>query len=518
MRTKNSLINMVVGVGTQFLALLLSFINRVVFVHYLSAAYLGVNGLFSNILGLLSLAELGFGSAMVYNLYEPVANGDHDTTIRLMNLYKWIYRWVALVVLIGGSALYPFLDYLIKDTSGVEHLHFIYLMFLANSVVSYLFSYKASMLFVDQRSYVQILCNYAVQVVQTLCQIVVMVCTQNFILYLTVQILASFLQNVLVAWKVDRDYPYLNDHKELPSKEVQKGIWKNVYALSAHKFGGIVVNGTDNLIMSAFVGLESVGIYSNYSLVVNQATYFLNKIFTAFTGSVGNLNATESREKVYEVYQAMDFLVFLLCGYVSAAMFVLFTPFIELFFGEEYLFSTPIVFLVIAVFYLKWMRQVNLIFKDAMGLFWQDRYKPIVEALINLVVSIALVFRYEIVGIFAGTVISTLTTCFWVEPYVLMKYGMMDDWQKKLKVYFIQYAQKTAGMVLGTVAAYYVCGFLPHTNFFLLVFKGIVCTVVYYGIIWLLFGRSAQFVYLKERCFEILKRAKAARKAKGEKG
>lgn len=508
---------MVVGVGGQFLALLLSLVSRMIFVRYLSAEYLGLNGLFSNILGLLSMAELGFGSAMIYSLYAPAAMEKHDEVIRLMNLYKRIYHWVALVVLIGGLALYPFLDVLIKGSAGVEHLHFIYLMNLANSVVSYLFSYKSSMLLVHQRNYVQTLINYAVQIVQIIIQIVLLVCTRNYILYLAVQIFCSFLQNFLVARKVDKDYPYLNDSKELPSKETQKGIWKNVYAMSAHKFGTIVVNGTDNLIMSAFVGLASVGIYSNYTLVVNQVGHFLSKVYTAFTGSIGNLNALEDREKVYEVYQELDFFMFLLSGYVSAALFVLLNPFIELFFGDEYVFSMSIVFLVVFKSYLTWMRQATMQFKDAMGLFWYDRYKPVAESIINLVVSIALVFRFEIVGIFAGTIVSTLTTCFWVEPYVVMKYGIREDWQNRLRTYFIEYAKRTAVMALGTAVSYAICLQMPHHSLLFLIVKGIVCTVVYNAIVLLFFGRTKKFADLKVRGLDAWRNAKAARQAKKEK-
>ena len=509
MRTKRSFINMVVGLGGQGIALILSFVSRMIFVQYLSAAHLGVNGLFTNLLGILSLADLGVGTAMVYSMYKPVAQDDRDMIIRLMNLYKLLYRYVAVIITVLGLAIYPFLDYFVKGASGVEHLHFIYLMYLANTVSSYLLSYKYSIILVNQKAYIRTIYEHISHIVQLILQILVLVYTKNFILYLAVQLIGAFTVNVLIARKADKEYPYLKEHKELPPKEIRKDITKNVMAMSMHKFGGVMVQGTDNLIMSAFVGLGSVGIYSNYKLILTNANYMLAKIYEAFTASIGNLGATENSEKVYTVYQALDFLMFLLYGYVSAGMFVMLNPFIEVVFGEKYVFSMAVVFLMVMDFYITGMRQINLRFRETMGLFWYDRFKPIFEVSINWIVSIVLVQKYEIVGILLGTIVSSLSTCFWIEPYVLMKHGIKTEWKKKLAFYFLQYGQRAVSTAAGTAASWFVCSRLPHTNFGWLVIQGIICTLIYNGIILLLYGRSKEFCYLKARILEFFHLKKA---------
>ena len=218
MRTRYTLINMVVNVGGQLMNQVLLFISRMVFIHYLSAAYLGVNGLFTDVLGILNLAELGVGTAMIYSLYEPAAKNDEHRLAQLMNLYRLLYRIVAVVVLLVGLALMPFLGFFIKDSSGIEHLRLIYLMYVANSVCSYLLSYKNSIYLAYQKAYVRNLWAQLCDAVKTLFQIVLIVLAGNFILYLAVQFVMQFIPNIIVSVKVDKEFPYLKECRELPEK------------------------------------------------------------------------------------------------------------------------------------------------------------------------------------------------------------------------------------------------------------------------------------------------------------
>ena len=492
MRTKYSVINIVAGVGGHLLNMVLSFVSRMIFIRYLAAAYLGVNGLFSDILGMLNLAELGIGTAMIFSMYKPAAEDNREELGQLMNLYRILYRIVAAFVLVVGLALLPFLDVLIKGDSGIENLRVIYLMYLGNSVCSYLLSYKNSILLAYQKAYVRTVVEQLMRTAQMILQIVVLVLTGNFLLYLAVQIGTLVMTNAIVAVKVDRDYPYLKDEKRLPSKEKRKDILKNIWAMSMHRFGTIVVNGTDNLIMSAFVGLTSVGIYSNYRLVVRSLNDLLNKVYSAFTGSIGNLGATENGEYVYNIYKQLDFFMFLFYGYFAAGLAVLLNPFIRLMFGEEYLFPMTIVFIVITQFYTTGMRQINLQFREAMGLFWHDRYKAVAEAIINLVASLILVQKHGVAGVFLGTIISTMTTCFWVEPYVLMKYGIKVGWQGKLKTYFADYGIRTATVVVGGVIGRKLFA-ANIDNVLTFIVRGMEFTAVYGVLIFAVFGRTAEF-------------------------
>lgn len=496
MRTKYSFLNMMVGVGGQVVNMVLAFVSRLIFIQYLSASYLGVNGLFSNILGMLNLAELGIGSAMIFSMYRPAAVDDRENLGRLMNLYRLMYRGVAAVVLILGLILLPFLDLFVKKGTGVPHLQLIYLMYLANTVCSYLLSYKNSIFLANQRAYIRTTCEQIFHFIQIIAETLVLILTGNFFLYLAIQLFTQIAVNLIVAWKADREYPYLKDIKGFPDREQRRGIIRNIMAMTLHRLGGVMVKGTDNLLLSAFVGLGSVGIYSNYKLILVNIEGIMNRIYNAFAGSVGNLGATEETDKIYEVYRGLDFLMFLFYGYIAAALMVLFNPFIRLFFGKEYLFSAGIVFLMVADLYFTGMRQINLQFRTALGLFWHDRYKPVAEVVINLTVSLMLVQKYGVAGVFAGTLISGLTVCFWIEPLVLMRYGFQENWRKKLFDYFAEYGMRIVSMSVAGGAGYFICRQIQIINIMQFILAGILFTVAYYTVILLIYGRTQEFQLL----------------------
>lgn len=506
MRTRYSLINMITGIGGQCLSIILAFTGRMIFIKYLSAEYLGINGLFTNVLGMLGLAELGIGSAMIYSLYKPAAENDQDRISRLMNLYKYLYRGVAVVILILGLLLLPFLGYLMKGNPEIEHLEIIYLMYLFNSVVSYLYSYKNSILLAYQKAYYRIFWEHLIHLFQIVLQIIVLIATGNFLLYLFLQMLNQFSVNYIVAKKVDREYPYLKEQKGLPGKEERKTITKNIMAMSLHRIGGAVVFGTDNLIISAFVGLKSVGIYSNYKLIYSHVNTLMNKVYGAFSTSIGNLAATEERDKVYEIYRVLDFLMYVLYGYLAVGLFVMINPLIKLLFGQEYLFSVTVVLIMMIDFYLNGMRQINLQFRGALGLFWYDRYKPLAESVINLVVSVVLVHKYGVMGVLIGTIVSCLLTSFWTEPYIFMKYGIKENWKKKLKHYFVYYIYRTGWVVLSGGISFYICSHLGTNTILWFLVKCMICTVIYFGIITAVFFKTKEFRFLAERVFKFVKK------------
>ena len=493
MRTKNSALNMAVSLGGLFLNVLLQFMKRKIFLSFLSVEYLGVNGLFSEVLSMLSLVELGIGSAMIYSLYKPVADGDTGRIQQLMNLYRILYRIVAIVVLILGTALIPFLGILIKGQPDIQGLTFYYLLFLANSVCSYLLSYKQSIIMANQKAYINSAVFLGGAFVQCILQILVLVLTHNFTLYLLIQIGTSVLINVVLAVKADRMYPFLKENRKmLPGKDERKEIFKNVSAMAVHRAGSVAVHNTDNLLMSAFVGLISVGVYSNYSMIISNLNNALNSVMGAFTAGIGNLGATESDGKVYETYNTLNFFSFLVYGYCAVALITLFNPFISAFFGEQYLLSPATVFLIVLAFYLTGMRQITLKFRDALGIFWYDRYKPVFELAINLVASLIWVKKYGIAGIFAGTVFSTLATSFWVDPYILMRRGIKKEWKSRLAGYFFRYGVYTLSMAVVGGGIYLLCGNVPvsgYSGFFL---KAILCTAGYNGIMFLLFARTKE--------------------------
>ena len=508
MRTKYAIINMLVGVGGQILNLILSFVTRIVFVHYLSEAYLGVNGLFTDVLGLLNLAELGIGTAMIFSLYEPAARNDHKQLTRLMNLYRRLYRIVALCVLLFGAVLLPFLHVFIKGGEGIEHLRLIYCLYVLNSAGSYLLSYKNSIYLAYQKGYIRTGLYQIFELVRFGVQILILMLTGNFILYLIAQFVIQFIPNILVSRRVDREFPFLKESKELPPPEERKHILKNVGALSLHRLATVVVRNTDSIIMSSFIGLGTVGLYSNYRMILSGLNQLISKFFASFTSGVGNLNAMADHHKVYAVYRELDFIVFLIYGYLAAGLAALLNPFVRILFGEGYCFAMPTVMIFVTEFYLSGMRCMNLTFREVKGLFWHDRYKAVVEAILNIVFSLWLVRDYGVAGILGGTVLSSLCTCVWVEPYVLMRYGMVEQWQKRLRDYFLTYALRlvlTAGIA---ALAVWLANRMAIADIATFILFGILYTLCFALLMLLLFWRSAEMRSLRARVKHMVKKGK----------
>lgn len=506
MRTRYSIINMLFNIGGQFLTMLLSFINRMVFIRCLSAEYLGVNGLFTDVLSILNFAELGIGTAMVFSMYEPAARDDEQKLARLMNLYKWMYRAVAVSVLLFGLVLLPFLPYLIKGGEGIEHITLIYMIYVLGSASSYLLSYKNSIYQAYQKGYICAGWSMACECIKTVSQITVLLLTRNFILYLAVQQAIQFLPNIMVSRMVDKEFPYLKECHELPEREERNGILKNIGAMSMHKLSTIIVRNTDSLLMSSFIGLATVGLYSNYRLVINALNNLMGKFAVAFSGSIGNFAVMENSDRLYKIYKEMDFMFFVMSAYLTGGLMMLFNPFITLLFGGRYCFPMTTVMVIVAEFYITRMRQTNLLFREVMGLFWNDRYKAVAESIINLVVSLALVQRYGVVGIIGGTIISSLCTCAWVEPYIFLKYGVQDAWQKKLRDYFAEYLKRTLLTAAVSAAAVLWVQRFPVGNFGIFILDGLLYTAVFAGVIVLFYRGSEEYDTLKQRGLKILKR------------
>lgn len=493
-RTGNSVKNVVIGIGGQITSILVQFLCRTVFVYALDKEYLGVNGLFSNILTLLSLAELGFGTALIYSIYKPVAENDKTTICKLLNLYKYIYRIVAAVILVAGLCLTPFLRFLISGDTSVENLHLIYVLYLLNTVCGYLLVYKKSIIDAYQKAYIVTIYQKLGLIIQNILQIIILLLTHNFLLYLISQICVNIGVNVAVSLKATKMFPFLSeDTKSLPDKGVCKLIAKNTFAMSLHKIGGVLVEATDNLIMSAFVGLSAVGIYSNYTLIAHNIRSCLIIVFNSFTASVGNLAALENREKTHEIFKTLSFAGFILTGGCSIAMYELFNPFIRVWIGEDYLFGNAMVAIIVLNFYIYCMRRVPLMFRDAMGLFWHDRYKSLAEAAVNLVVSIVLAKKIGILGVLIGTTISSLTTCVWIEPLVLYKYGF----KRSVTEYFIDNAIYFCSMICVILMVDKICTFIYLDGIIGVIVKGVISAACYLVVMFIIFGRTKQFSALK---------------------
>lgn len=424
-RTEYSLLNIFVGIGGYALNTILGFICRMVFVRYLSADYLGVSGLFTNILTMLSLAELGVGSAVVYALYKPLAEHDEEKIASLVRLYGKAYRTIGIVIAVIGIFLMPFLNLIIKEQPDIkESIYLLYFINLFNTSSTYFFSYRSSLLSAAQQNYIVIGVNYIVTIVQSILQMIWLPLTHNYLGYLLIQTVGTFIYNITVSFIAVRKYPYIKkkDVRPLPQKET-KELFRNVRDLMIYKISGLLVNSTDNILITFFRGLATTGIASNYTMLVSTLNSLLNQIFNGINASVGNHNALETNEKRHEMFQFLDLINFWIFGWAALGIYFCSSDIISLFFGKEYVLSNDIPFIMALNFYLAGATNMVGMYKHTMGLFHYGRFIQVVTGILNIILSIILGNCWGLFGIFAATAISRICTHVWYTPYVVYTYG-----------------------------------------------------------------------------------------------
>lgn len=491
-RTRKSLINIAAALGGQAGSLLISVVARYVFVKVLAAEFLGINGLFSNMLNMLSLAELGIGAAITYSLYRPIAIDDTLQIRALMDFFRKAYITIGLVIFSLGVALTPFLEVFIKDPPQIPQLRLYFLLFVVNNSISYFYSYKRSLIIASQREYVSTAYHFAFFLLRNIIQITVLLTTADFLLFLLIQLGSTILENIFISRKADAMFPYLKgpSERKLDSESLAL-IKKNTLAMVFHKVGTVVVFGTDNLLISKLVGIVEVGFYSNYYLLIGALNRIFSNIFRAMKASIGNIGATETPERAMAIFYGINLAGFWIYGFSSICLVNLLNPFITLWLGERYLFPIPMVLIIVLNFYLAGMRLSVISFKDSYGLFWHDRYKPLFESVINLVASIGFFFIFGMVGIFIGTTTSTLLTCFWIEPYVLFRYGFKSSvWG-----YFKKYLLYSFVMLSAGAITWLINGLITGSGINPFIKKTIVCSVIPNIVFLCAFFRTKEFDY-----------------------
>ena len=450
-RTRKSALNVLFSEMSYAIILVLQFASRSIFIRLLPAEYLGMNGLFSNVLSFLSLAELGIGAAINYALYRPLKEKDTETLKSLMTLYRRLYTGIGILVLVTGSALAPFLPFLIKDMpEDIPGIYLYFLMYLLNSGLSYFCTYKRALIVCDQKQYITTFIAAVSGILLKGTQIIVLLVFRSFGAYLGVMIVMTMLDNLVVSAVAGRMYPYLKEKDaKKPDPEIAREIRKNVYALVFQKIGDSIVYATDNIIISKFVGFAAVGLYSNYTLVVQAVQTAANRFFDALTASIGNLVVTDEKEHVEEILYRILFINAWMFSFCSICLLCLVQPFIRLWIGPQFLLPDGTLFLMILQFYLAGMRATAGTFRRAMGLFWYVRYKPMVEGILNLAVSIPLAIRFGIAGTLMGTIISTFFMSSVAEPYGMFRIYFQKGFLKFLLTQ-IQYGMVTIGAGLLT--------------------------------------------------------------------
>ncbi|MCH5248438.1 MAG: polysaccharide biosynthesis protein [Lachnospiraceae bacterium] len=490
--------NIFFGYLSNFIILVMGFYQRKVFIMVLGRTLLSVNTLYTDILSMLSLAELGIGTALNFSLYKPVAEHNYEKIKSYMQLYKRAYLAIAGVIAVVGLALAPFLPYIIKESDrggiSIRNLTIYYLIFLFNTVSSYFVAYKYSLVNAEQRSYIQTNIATITRIVTVLVQIAILLATENFLLFLLTQAAIELIQKIFVSIYFNRLYPYLRDKKvqKLEKKETDIVITKSK-ALMFHKIGDVARLQTDSIIITTCINTDLVGVVGNYNLVINYAANFVNVIFNSLISGFGNLVATESKEKQYSVFKVYRFVACWLYGFATVGFWLLLTPFITgIYLDESWLLAQSILTLILIDFYFKGGRTVLLNFKIAAGIFEQDKFLPLIQGGINLLISIVGARYIGLAGVYIGTVVSGILANL-IRPVIVYR----DCFERNPWDYFKDSLKYIIAILIILALLIPISNaLLTQVNILTFILMAIIITIIYNLGFILVFRKTKEFEYL----------------------
>ena len=492
MRIKNSMRNMITSISSNIVTIIIGLLAQAIFIKIMGIEYLGLNGLFTNIISMLGIVELGIGSAIIYNLYKPIAINDVETIKSLMNFYKKSYNIIGIVVLTIGLIIIPFLPLIIEDVTVKINVPLIYILFLLDIVFSYFLSYKRSILYASQKNYLINLIHLGYTILLNIGQLLMLFYTKNYYLYLIVKIIVRIIENLIITYIVNKEYSYLKEDAKKLDPTIEKDIIKKVKALFFHKIGGFVVLGTDNIIISKFLGLVSVGLYSNYYMIINAVQTLFSQALVALTPSVGNLLVKENKNKTFEVFKKIRFMNFWIATFTSVCILNMMQQFITIWIGEEYLLDDIVLIVLVFNLFQKLMRSTYQTFKEAAGIYYEDRFVPLLESLINIIVSIIGVKLIGLAGVFIGTIISGFVLWFYSYP----KYVYKKLFDRSYK----DYLKETLGYIILFIVisylTYYINNIYLVNNIYFEFVKNILIAIIVPNILMLLvFIKNDNFKY-----------------------
>lgn len=501
-RTYYSILNVTTGILGYAVNTILGFICRIVFVRCLASDYLGINGLFTNILTMLSLAELGIGSAIVFALYKPLAENDKDKIASLVKFYGQAYKIIGIVIGIIGLCILPFLNFIIREQPNIkESITLIYLLYLFNTASTYFFSYRSSLLMAAQQSYIVTGLNYIITIIQSIVQMVYLLLTKEYYGYLIIQTIGTFIYNFSISKIAVKKFPYIssNNIKSLDKLEKKKLI-SNIRDLTLYRISGLLVGSTDNIIITYFKGLSISGITSNYTLFTSTLTSLINQIFNGINSSIGNHNALSNDKEKEKMFNNVNLINFWLFGWATIGIIFVSSDLVKLCFGSDYVMSMEIPFVLALNVYMVGMQNAVWTYKNTLGIFHYGRFVQMITALLNIVFSIILGKLLGVFGILFASAIARGFTNTWYDPYCIYKYGFHSKPIRYLK----RYIYYLIVLILDGLLCYWICSKLSFGIFFNIICKVIVCSFLTNLIFYLSFKSTEEFTYLKNMFKRIL--------------
>lgn len=489
-RYKNTKRNISVGIINKLITTFLPFVVQTIFIRTLGAEYLGLRGVFSSVLQVLNLAELGFGSAMVFNMYDAIAADNDELICALMGLYRKIYRYIGLAILVLSFGIVPFIPKIIKGGYPEDiNIYVIYGMYIANTVLSYwLFAYKNSLLNAFQRQDITGIINTVVQCVINLAQIIYLITTKNFYIYLSLQIVSTVLSNLIVSMAVDKLYPHYKCGGKVPV-EIISLTKKKIAGLMIYRLCGVTRNSFDNIFVSMFLGLVLVGMYNNYYYIITNVMGFLSVITSAMLAGVGNSIASETKQKNYSDLKKIDFIYMMLSGWCTVCMLCLYQPFMKIWAGEDLLFPFPVAVLFTIYFYIMCMGNIRSVYADAAGLWWENRYRTVLEVVANIILNYTLVKIWGVYGIILATIVTLFLFGYIGSALVLFR----NYFQFGLKNYFVSHFAYMVVTVFVAVVTLAVCSFVRGNDGWILFIRIVICCTITPLLYYVAYSRTKSF-------------------------
>lgn len=502
-RTKNASRNMAAGYLLRIYQLIFPFIIRTILINYLGMEYVGLNALFTSILQILNLAELGVGSAMVFSMYKPIAKENQDELRALMKLYRMYYRVIGVIIVIAGIALTPFVPQLIRgDVPAGINIYVLYLMNLALTGLSYwLFAYKNCLLTAYQRDDIISKITMSVSTLRYFSEAIIIIIFRNYYYYIIVTLIFQALINIVTAIVVDKMYPQLKPKGNLSSEKV-KIINQRVKDLFTSKIGEIIVNSSDTIIISVFLGLFTLAVYNNYFYIYTAVFGFVAMLYQACKAGIGNSLITENEEKNINDLYKLTFLSAWIGGFCTCCLLCLYQPFMRIWLGEYNLMPLSCVICLCIYFYVRQANQLLIVYKDAAGVWHEDRFRPLCTALTNLILNLILVQFIGLYGILLSTVISTLL--------VGLPWLIKNLFTVLFKRSMIPFVKKIIGYAIVTfftcVFTYLICSLIQGSDIIILIIRLLICFIIPNSIFWLVYHNMSEYKSLLCMVYRIVGR------------
>lgn len=497
-RTKNATRNIIFGVLLKIYQIAMPFFIRTAMIYYMGVEYLGLDSLFTSILQVLNMAELGVSSAMVYGMYKPIAEDDENTICALLKLYRTYYRIIGLVIGVVGACLTPIIPILIKSNlpNGLN-IYVLYWMNLITTVFSYwLLAYKMALFQAHQRIDVVSKISIITYSIRYFLQLFIIIVVKNYYLYLIAMLMTQILTNIFTAIQATKIYPNYKPKGYL-EKENIKIINQRIKDLFTSKLGSVIVNSADTIVISTFLGLTVLAVYQNYYYILTSIIGLVTIIFNACTAGIGNSMIIETKEKNFNDLKKFTFLIVWIAGFCTCCFLCLYQPFMEIWVGKRYMLSQSAVICFCIYYFVYEVNQLLNTYKDAAGIWHEDRYRPLVTAISNLIMNIILVQFCDIFGVLLSTVLSTL--CIGM-PWLLHNlFTVLFDYSQ-LKEYLNKILKYTIIVILSCLLSYIICNMMFLGKWMTLIVRSVICILIPNLIYYVAYKNMKEF----DECFHVV--------------